>query len=195
MATPLHIRLHINVFHSIIIAGKSEKDSSDSNLPRWTQRILVNDLHGDARGRGGGGGVDLELRGIGGGGGGLKGARGQADGDGGQTPSEIARDNFVTRRSKTDMTHMSSNNAGLSRSRLPIFVSNENARMWLDLGKQGKKKSNSLDALDNDHHYVNVAPPRPPKFRLEPPRISTPVYVNVYSLGRRKPGDVIRSGR
>ena len=181
--TPL---VRIRIVHFNIISGKAEKDSSDSStLPRWTQRILVPDLHSDARGRGGDEGNE---------------ARGRGGGEGpearGPTASEVARDSFVTRRSKTDLTHMSSTGATASgRSRLPIFVSNENARIWLDLGKHGKKKSNSLDALDNDHHYVNVAPPRPPKFRLEPPRLSTPVYVNVYSLGRRKPGDVIRSGR
>lgn len=91
------------------------------------------------------------------------------------------------RRAKTDLTEL---DLGPRRSRLPIFVSNENARVWLDINN----KSNSLDALDDDHHYVNVAPPRPPKFKMEARR-STPVYVNVYSLGRRKPGDVIQSGR
>ena len=143
-------------------------------MPRWTQRILVPDTHGVARGRGGG-----------------------------DDQAEVGG-TFVMRRAKTDLTHMSTAGIGVGRSRLPIFVSNENARIWLDLGgKQGqsespqhsKQKSNSLDALDDDHHYVNVAPPRPPKFRLDAPRRSTPVYVNVYSLGRRKPGDVIRSGR
>ena len=156
------------------ISGPSQH-SSDT-LPRWTQRILVPDPHGAARGRGGGGD--------------------DARDDGGDL---TARDSFIMRRAKTDLTHERSSGTvgagggGIGRSRLPIFVSNENARIWLDLG--GKQKSNSLDALDNDHHYVNVAPPRPPKFRLEAPRRSTPVYVNVYSLGRRKPGDVIRSGR
>ena len=76
----------------------------------------------------------------------------------------------------------------------------------------------SLDALDTEasveadddsqwhHDYVNVAPPRPPKFKMAeravrqegpamPSRRSTPVYVNVYSLGRRRPGDVLQSGR
>ena len=76
----------------------------------------------------------------------------------------------------------------------------------------------SLDALDAEasveadddsqwhHDYVNVAPPRPPKFKMAeravrqegpamPSRRSTPVYVNVYSLGRRRPGDVLQSGR
>ena len=156
------------------ISGPSQH-SSDT-LPRWTQRILVPDPHGAARGRGGGGD--------------------DARNDGGDL---TARDSFIMRRAKTDLTHERSSGTvgagggGIGRSRLPIFVSNENARIWLDLG--GKQKSNSLDALDDDHHYVNVAPPRPPKFRLEAPRRSTPVYVNVYSLGRRKPGDVIRSGR
>ena len=85
-------------------------------------------------------------------------------------------------------------------------MSNENARVWLDLNN----KSNSLDsALDDDsqwHEYVNVAPPRPPKFKMAAdraggggreglPRRSNPVYVNVYSLGRRRPGDVLQSGR
>lgn len=162
------------------ISGPSQH-SSDT-LPRWTQRILVPDPHGAARGRGGGGGDDARE-------------------DGGDL---TARDSFIMRRAKTDLTHERSSGTvgaagggGIGRSRLPIFVSNENARIWLDLGgKHGsKQKSNSLDALDDDHHYVNVAPPRPPKFRLEAPRRSTPVYVNVYSLGRRKPGDVIRSGR
>lgn len=162
------------------ISGPSQH-SSDT-LPRWTQRILVPDLHGAARGRGGAGGDDARE-------------------DGGDL---TARDSFIMRRAKTDLTHERSSGTvgaagggGIGRSRLPIFVSNENARIWLDLGgKHGsKQKSNSLDALDDDHHYVNVAPPRPPKFRLEAPRRSTPVYVNVYSLGRRKPGDVIRSGR
>ena len=162
------------------ISGPSQH-SSDT-LPRWTQRILVSDPHGAARGRGGGGGDDARE-------------------DGGDL---TARDSFIMRRAKTDLTHERSSGTvgaagggGIGRSRLPIFVSNENARIWLDLGgKHGsKQKSNSLDALDDDHHYVNVAPPRPPKFRLEAPRRSTPVYVNVYSLGRRKPGDVIRSGR
>ena len=160
------------------ISGPSQH-SSDT-LPRWTQRILVPDPHGAARGRGGGGD--------------------DARDDGGDL---TARDSFIMRRAKTDLTHERSSGTvgagggGIGRSRLPIFVSNENARIWLDLGgKHGsKQKSNSLDALDDDHHYVNVAPPRPPKFRLEAPRRSTPVYVNVYSLGRRKPGDVIRSGR
>ena len=156
------------------ISGPSQH-SSDT-LPRWTQRILAPDPHGAARGRGGGGD--------------------DARNDGGDL---TARDSFIMRRAKTDLTHERSSGTvgagggGIGRSRLPIFVSNENARIWLDLG--GKQKSNSLDALDDDHHYVNVAPPRPPKFRLEAPRRSTPVYVNVYSLGRRKPGDVIRSGR
>lgn len=164
------------------ISGPSQH-SSDT-LPRWTQRILVSDPHGAARGRGGAGGDDARE-------------------DGGDL---TARDSFIMRRAKTDLTHERSSGTvgaagagggGIGRSRLPIFVSNENARIWLDLGgKHGsKQKSNSLDALDDDHHYVNVAPPRPPKFRLEAPRRSTPVYVNVYSLGRRKPGDVIRSGR
>lgn len=162
------------------ISGPSQH-SSDT-LPRWTQRILVSDPHGAARGRGGGGDLDARE-------------------DGGDL---TARDSFIMRRAKTDLTHERSSGTvgaagggGIGRSRLPIFVSNENARIWLDLGgKHGsKQKSNSLDALDDDHHYVNVAPPRPPKFRLEAPRRSTPVYVNVYSLGRRKPGDVIRSGR
>ena len=161
------------------ISGPSQH-SSDT-LPRWTQRILVPDPHGAARGRGGAGGDDARE-------------------DGGDL---TARDSFIMRRAKTDLTHERSSGTvgaaggGIGRSRLPIFVSNENARIWLDLGgKHGsKQKSNSLDALDDDHHYVNVAPPRPPKFRLEAPRRSTPVYVNVYSLGRRKPGDVIRSGR
>ena len=161
------------------ISGPSQH-SSDT-LPRWTQRILVPDPHGAARGRGSGGDDARE--------------------DGGDL---TARDSFIMRRAKTDLTHERSSGTvgaagggGIGRSRLPIFVSNENARIWLDLGgKHGsKQKSNSLDALDDDHHYVNVAPPRPPKFRLEAPRRSTPVYVNVYSLGRRKPGDVIRSGR
>ena len=163
------------------ISGPSQHSSV--TLPRWTQRILVPDPHGTARGRGSGGG-DLDAR-----------------EDGGDL---TARDSFIMRRAKTDLTHERSSgtvgaagDGGIGRSRLPIFVSNENARIWLDLGgKHGsKQKSNSLDALDDDHHYVNVAPPRPPKFRLEAPRRSTPVYVNVYSLGRRKPGDVIRSGR
>ena len=162
------------------ISGPSQH-SSDT-LPRWTQRILVPDPHGAARKRGGAGGDDARE-------------------DGGDL---TARDSFIMRRAKTDLTHERSSGTvgaagggGIGRSRLPIFVSNENARIWLDLGgKHGsKQKSNSLDALDDDHHYVNVAPPRPPKFRLEAPRRSTPVYVNVYSLGRRKPGDVIRSGR
>lgn len=162
------------------ISGPSQH-SSDT-LPRWTQRILVPDPHSAARGRGGGGDDAREA-------------------DGGDL---TARDSFIMRRAKTDLTHERSSGTvgaagggGIGRSRLPIFVSNENARIWLDLGgKHGsKQKSNSLDALDDDHHYVNVAPPRPPKFRLEAPRRSTPVYVNVYSLGRRKPGDVIRSGR
>lgn len=157
------------------ISGPSQH-TSDS-LPRWTQRILVPDPHGAARGRGDGGDDARE--------------------DGGDL---TARDSFIMRRAKTDLTHERSSGTvggGIGRSRLPIFVSNENARIWLDLGgKHGsKQKSNSLDALDDDHHYVNVAPPRPPKSRLEAPRRSTPVYVNVYSLGRRKPGDVIRSGR
>ena len=67
----------------------------------------------------------------------------------------------------------------------------------------------SLDALDrvgsespwnnNRRHYVNVAPPRPPKhgnnaIKIEARR-SNPVYVNVYSLGRRKPGDIVQTGR
>ena len=174
------------------ISGPSQH-SSDT-LPRWTQRILVPDPHGAARGRGGGGD---DGRGRGGGG------DLDAREDGGDL---TARDSFIMRRAKTDLTHERSSGTvgaaaggggGIGRSRLPIFVSNENARIWLDLGgKHGsKQKSNSLDALDDDHHYVNVAPPRPPKFRLEAPRRSTPVYVNVYSLGRRKPGDVIRSGR
>ena len=166
-----------------IISGPSQH-SSDT-LPRWTQRILVPDPHGAARGRGDGGGDDTRA-------------------DGGDL---TARDSFIMRRAKTDLTHERSSGTvgaaagggggGMGRSRLPIFVSNENARIWLDLGGKhvSKQKSNSLDALDDDHHYVNVAPPRPPKFRLEAPRRSTPVYVNVYSLGRRKPGDVIRSGR
>ena len=113
------------------------------------------------------------------------------------------------RRAKTDL---SESDLGPRRSRLPIFVSNENARVWLDLNN---KKSNSLDALDSQadddsqwhhHDYVNVAPPRPPKFKMAeravrrtgaelPARRSTPVYVNVYSLGRRRPGDVLQSGR
>ena len=160
------------------ISGPSQH-SSDT-LPRWTQRILVPDPHGAARGRGGGDDAREDLGG-----------------------DLTARDSFIMRRAKTDLTHERSSGTvgagggGIGRSRLPIFVSNENARIWLDLGgKHGsKQKSNSLDALDDDHHYVNVAPPRPPKFRLEAPRRSTPVYVNVYSLGRRKPGDVIRSGR
>jgi hypothetical protein len=165
------------------ISGPSQHGSSDT-LPRWTQRILVPDPHGAARGRGGG-----------------DGDRGDRRDDGGDL---TARDSFIMHRAKTDLTHERSSGTvgrggggGIGRSRLPIFVSNENARIWLDLGgKHGsKQKSNSLDALDDDHHYVNVAPPRPPKFRLEAPRRSTPVYVNVYSLGRRKPGDVIRSGR
>ena len=185
--TPL-VQILVRIVHFNIISGKPEKDSSDgATLPRWTQRILVTDLHGEARSRGG----EPEAHGHGG----RPESRGRDESEV-LTSSEVARDSFVSRRSKTDLTHMSSTGAsGAGRSRLPIFVSNENARIWLDLGKQGKKKSNSLDALDNDHHYVNVAPPRPPKFRLEPPRLSTPVYVNVYSLGRRKPGDVIRSGR
>ena len=181
------VQILVRIVHFNIILGKPEKDSSDATLPRWTQRILVTDLHGEARSRGG----EPEAHGHGG----RPESRGRDESEV-LTSSEVARDSFVSRRSKTDLTHMSSTGAsGAGRSRLPIFVSNENARIWLDLGKQGKKKSNSLDALDNDHHYVNVAPPRPPKFRLEPPRLSTPVYVNVYSLGRRKPGDVIRSGR
>ena len=186
--TPL-VQILVRIVHFNIISGKPEKDSSDgATLPRWTQRILVTDLHGEARSRGG----EPEAHGHGSG---RSESRGRDESEV-LTSSEVARDSFVSRRSKTDLTHMSSTGAsGAGRSRLPIFVSNENARIWLDLGKQGKKKSNSLDALDNDHHYVNVAPPRPPKFRLEPPRLSTPVYVNVYSLGRRKPGDVIRSGR
>ena len=186
--TPL-VQILVRIVHFNIILGKPEKDSSDgATLPRWTQRILVTDLHGEARSRGG----EPEAHGHGSG---RSESRGRDESEV-LTSSEVARDSFVSRRSKTDLTHMSSTGAsGAGRSRLPIFVSNENARIWLDLGKQGKKKSNSLDALDNDHHYVNVAPPRPPKFRLEPPRLSTPVYVNVYSLGRRKPGDVIRSGR
>ena len=100
--------------------------------------------------------------------------------------AECRRDSLM-RRAKTDLTEV---DLGRRRSRLPIFVSNENARVWLDINN----KSNSLDALDDDHHYVNVAPPRPPKLRMEVRR-STPVYVNVYSLGRRKPGDVSQTGR
>lgn len=101
------------------------------------------------------------------------------------------------RRAKTDLSE-----ADLGpRSRLPIFMTNENAKVWLDLNQ----KSSSLDDLDKSddeagdnskwRHYVNVAPPRPPKSTKMEIRRSTPVYVNVYSLGRRKPGDIIQTGR
>ena len=104
------------------------------------------------------------------------------------------------RRAKTDLSE-----ADIKRH-LPIFERNHNARIWLD-------KSSSLDALDqvgnespkSPHHnrwrhYVNVAPPRPPKHHGNNPikieaRRSHPVYVNVYSLGRRKPGDIVQTGR
>ena len=104
------------------------------------------------------------------------------------------------RRAKTDLSE-----ADIKRLHLPIFERNHNARIWLD-------KSSSLDALDqignespkSPHHnrwrhYVNVAPPRPPKHGNNPIKIearrSNPVYVNVYSLGRRKPGDIVQTGR
>ena len=97
------------------ISGPSQH-SSDT-LPRWTQRILVSDPHGAARGRGGGGDLDARE-------------------DGGDL---TARDSFIMRRAKTDLTHERSSGTvgaagggGIGRSRLPIFVSNENARIWLD---------------------------------------------------------------
>ena len=171
--------------------------------PRWTQRILVeppnNPHHFESRLRGG------ET---------FNGIRSEEDeflnfsslksAESVDTQKSTHHGNFLMRRAKTDLSELDLENLDTSlvgRSRLPIFVSNENARLWLDLNS----KSNSLDALDNEHHYVNVAPssievnsitvpPRPPKCKLDAKR-STPVYVNVYSLGRRKPGDVIQSGR
>jgi hypothetical protein len=116
-----------------------------------------------------------------------------------------ADDVKIMRRAKTDLTEL---NMGPPRSRLPIFVSNHNARMWLDMNK-----SNSLDAgrwrQQLHHPYVNVAPPppdppppRPPKTTQDDIRIdkvlrrrSNPVYENVYTLGRRQAGDFVKQGR
>ena len=95
-------------------------------IPRWTQRILVPDPHGAARGRGASG----VWAGDSSGGGRGDGLPGEDVDNGGDL---TARDSFIMRRAKTDLTHISSNGT-VGRSRLPIFVSNENARIWLDLG-------------------------------------------------------------
>ena len=51
--TPL-VQILVRIVHFNIISGKPEKDSSDgATLPRWTQRILVPDLHSEAQGQGG----------------------------------------------------------------------------------------------------------------------------------------------